>query len=380
MLSCRPRGWHMEDQHLLIDGEPCSASLMDFGLYFFHNAKATLDIGHGPYFYLPKMESYLEARLWNDVFNFSQDALGIARGTVRATVLIETILAAFEMEEIIYELKSHSSGLNCGRWDYIFSFIKKFKKNSDFVLPAREEVTMTTPFMSAYVQLLINTCHRRGVHAMGGMAAQIPIKDQPEQNRIAIEKVKADKLREVRAGHDGTWVAHPDLIPIAKQAFDEYMKGPNQLHVNREPISNFSPARLLEVPRGNITEASIRKNIYVTLLYTAAWLRGQGCVPILNLMEDAATAEISRSQLWQWKHHSVRTQEGNIITEAFITKLIIEEVQALKKSMNTDAFNKSLITDAVDCLKSMVFTTTFPDFLTTTCYSRILTLTPRHNL
>lgn len=376
-LLVRPRGWHMDEQHLLIDGEPCSASLMDFGLYFFHNAKASLEIGHGPYFYLPKIESHLEARLWNDVFNFSQDALGIPRGTIRGTVLIETILAAFEMEEIIFELRLHSSGLNCGRWDYIFSFIKKFRNHPEFVLPARAEVTMTTPFMHAYVQLLIQTCHRRGVHAMGGMAAQIPIRDQPEKNKLAMEKVRADKLREVNAGHDGTWVAHPDLIPLAKQVFDEHMKGPHQLHVHREHV-NFSPAQLIQVPRGSLTESAIRINISVALIYIAAWLRGQGCVPIHNLMEDAATAEISRSQLWQWKKHMVRTEDGTIVTETYLSKLMNEEVQVMKK--NNESFQKSLIPDALDCLKAMVFATSFPEFLTTHCYYRILTLSPKSNL
>src|SRR3989441_6511819 len=311
-LVVRPRGWHLDERHVEVGGTPVSGSLLDFGLYFFHNAERLLTKGSGPYFYLPKLESHLEARLWNDVFNFAQDELGLPRGTIRATVLIETILAAFEMDEILYELKDHSAGLNCGRWDYIFSFIKKFRNRPDFVLPNRAQVTMDRPFLNSYVQLLIKTCHRRGIHAMGGMAAQIPIKNDPAANEKALDKVRQDKLREVKAGHDGTWVAHPGLVPIAKAIFDEYMKTPNQIHVKREEVS-VSAKDLLAVPTGEITEAGLRLNINVGLQYLEAWLRGNGCVPIYNLMEDAATAEISRAQVWQWVRHKARLADGRVI-------------------------------------------------------------------
>src|SRR5213592_92194 len=286
-LMVRPRGWHLVEKHVLVDGQPVSASLCDFGLCFFHTAPALGERGRGSYWYLPKLESHLEARLWNEVFNFAQDALGLPRGTIRATVLIETILAAFETDEIIHELRDHSAGLNCGRWDYIFSFIKKFRSRPECVLPDRGRVTMDQPFLRAYAELVIKTCHRRGIHALGGMAAQIPIKHDPAANAAALEKVRQDKLREVRQGHDGTWVAHPALVPVAKQVFDQGMPGPH----------------LLEPPRGTRTEAGLRLNIRVAIRYLEAWLNGQGAVPIYNLMEDAATAEISRTQIWQWLHH-----------------------------------------------------------------------------
>ena len=313
-LVVRPRGWHLDEKHYRIDGRPISGSLFDFGLFFFHNAKALIDKGTGPYFYLPKLESHLEARLWNDVFCFAQDELGIPRGTIRATVLIETILAAFEMDEILYELREHSSGLNCGRWDYIFSFIKKFSAHPEFVLPDRSLVTMEAHFLSSYVELLIQTCHRRGIHAMGGMAAQIPIRNDAAANEEALEKVRRDKLREVRAGHDGTWVAHPGLVPIAKQIFDQYMPEPNQIAKPR--IDRTITAKdLLEVPTGEITEKGLRWNIDVGLQYLASWLGGSGCVPIYNLMEDAATAEICRAQVWQWVRHGARMSDGQVVTE-----------------------------------------------------------------
>ncbi len=297
VLLVRPRGWHLVEKHALYNGAPMSGSLFDFGLYFFHNHS------HGrPYFYLPKLESHLEARLWNDVFNFAQDSLGVPRGTIRATVLIETILASFEMDEILYELRDHSAGLNCGRWDYIFSFIKKFRNFPQFVLPNRAEVTMDKAFLKAYVDLLIQTCHRRGIHAMGGMAAQIPIKNDPKANENALEKVRQDKLREVKAGHDGTWVAHPGLVPVAKEVFDAHMKGPNQISVKREDVQ-VTQKDLLEIHKGEITEAGLRWNIDVGLQYLESWLNGVGCVPIYNLMEDAATAEICRAQVWQWVKH-----------------------------------------------------------------------------
>src|SRR5882762_1703256 len=310
-LMVRPRGWHLVEKHILVDGDPVSASLFDFGLFFFHNAAELITRGTGPYFYLPKLESHLEPRLWTDVFNFAQDALGVPRGTIRATVLIETILAAFEMDEILYELREHSAGLNCGRWDYIFSFIKKFRNRSSAVLPDRAQVTMDRAFLKAYVDLLIHTCHRRSVHAMGGMAAQIPIKNDPVANDAALARVRADKLREVRAGHDGTWVAHPGLVPIAQAVFDQQMPGPNQLDVTRDDV-RVTPAELLEIPTGTITTEGLRTNIDVGVRYLAAWLGGNGCVPINNLMEDAATAEICRTQIWQWLRHGARMADGRV--------------------------------------------------------------------
>lgn len=315
-LLVRPRGWHLVEKHFKVDGKLISASLFDFGLYFFHNAKALLEKGTGPYFYLPKMESHLEARLWNDVFNEAQDALNIKRGTIKVTVLIETILAAFEMDEILYELRDHIVGLNCGRWDYIFSYIKKFSGDPAKVLPDRGTVTMEKHFLKSYVELLIKTCHRRGAFAMGGMAAQIPIKNDEAANKTALDKVRADKLREVKAGHDGTWVAHPGLVPLAKEIFEAHMRGPNQLSVMRSEV-NITAADLLKVPEGEITEAGLRTNVNVGLLYLEAWLRGNGCVPLYNLMEDAATAEISRAQIWQWIRHKKITLEKfrKILTE-----------------------------------------------------------------
>ena len=330
-LIARARGWHLEEKHVLIDGEPMSGSLFDFGLYFFHNAQELVSRGTGPYFYLAKMESHLEARLWNDVFKLAQDTIGMRRGTIRATVLIETILAAFEMDEIIYELREHSSGLNCGRWDYIFSVIKKFRQNPAFVLPDRAAVTMTVPFMDSYVKLLIKTCHRRGVHAMGGMAAQIPIRDDAAANELAMSNVRADKLREVRAGHDGTWVAHPALAAIASKVFNAHMPTANQLFVRREEVSVTAEDLLdMSVP-GSVTEAGIRKNLDIGLGYMEGWLRGVGCVPINYLMEDAATAEVSRSQLWQWARHGVRTAEGKVVDREYNLRLLREQVEALER-------------------------------------------------
>jgi malate synthase len=310
VLFVRPRGWHLIEKHFLGDGTAISASLFDFGLYFFHNCRILLDRGSAPYFYLPKLESHREARLWNDVFIFAQQYLGVPVGTIRATVLIETISAAFEMDEILYELRDHSAGLNCGRWDYIFSFIKKLRNHTDCVLPQRGDVTMEQPFLRSYVELLIHTCHMRGIHAMGGMAAQIPIRDDPKANEEAMQRVREDKLREVRAGHDGTWVAHPGLVPVAGAVFDEHMAEKNQIHMPREPRSRITEANLLEIPKGRITEAGLRRNIDVALRYIESWLRGNGCVPIYNLMEDAATAEICRAQLWQWIRYEARLEDG----------------------------------------------------------------------
>lgn len=371
-LLVRPRGWHMEEKHFLVDGKPISASLFDFGLYFFHNAKETVRQGFGPYFYLPKMESHLEARLWNDVFNLAQDSLEVPRGTIRATVLIETILAAYEMDEIIYELREHSSGLNCGRWDYIFSFIKKFRDNKEFVLPDRSEVTMTVPFMDAYVRLLIKTCHKRGVHAMGGMAAQIPIKNDPKANETAMTKVRRDKEREVLAGHDGTWVAHPDLVKIAKDIFDKYMPQANQLYVLREEVE-VTAADLISLKgvSRTVTEKGVYTNIDVALQYMEAWLRGNGCVPIHNLMEDAATAEISRSQLWQWVRHKVVTDTGKTVDPVFVTKALQETIATYKTKLGPK-FNNFKYEEAGKLLAGTIQGQDYSDFLTTLCYDKIV--------
>ncbi|KAK0615792.1 malate synthase [Bombardia bombarda] len=366
-LIVRPRGWHLEEKHVTVDGEPMSGSLFDFGLYFYHNAFEAVKRGTGPYFYLPKMESHLEARLWNDVFNLAQDYIGMARGTIRGTVLIETILAAFEMDEIIYELRDHSSGLNCGRWDYIFSVIKKFRQNSSFVLPDRGCVTMTVPFMDAYVKLLIQTCHKRGVHAMGGMAAQIPIKDDPAANDTAMEGVRADKLREVRAGHDGTWVAHPALASIATEVFNKHMPTPNQLFVRREDVSIGQNDLLNMNVSGAITEGGIRKNLNIGLGYMEAWIRGVGCVPINYLMEDAATAEVSRSQLWQWVRHGVTTAEGKRVDKAYALKLLKEQTAEL--SAKAPKGNKFQL--AAQYFSGQVTGEDYADFLTSLLYNEI---------
>ncbi|KAG6015199.1 Malate synthase, glyoxysomal [Claviceps citrina] len=366
-LIVRPRGWHLEEKHLVVDGEPISGALFDFGLYLFHNAVELQRRGHGPYFYLPKMESHLEARLWNDVFNLGQDYLGLPRGTIRATVLIETILAAFEMDEIIYELREHSAGLNCGRWDYIFSTIKKFRHNPAFVLPDRSCVTMTVPFMDAYVRLLIQTCHRRGVHAMGGMAAQIPIKDDKQANDAAMDSVRADKLREVRAGHDGTWVAHPALASIATDVFDKHMPTPNQLFVRREHVHIGRDDLLnMNVP-GSITEQGIRKNLNIGLGYMEAWVRGVGCVPINYLMEDAATAEVSRSQLWQWVRHGVTTSEGKRVDKAYALQLLKECADGL--ASQAPKGNKFQL--AAQYFAGQVTGEDYADFLTSLLYDEI---------
>jgi len=364
-LLVRPRGWHLVEKHVLVDGKPISGSLFDFGLYFFHNAATLIAKGTGPYFYLPKLESHLEARLWNDVFVFAQDYLKIPRGTIRATVLIETILAAFEMDEILYELREHSSGLNCGRWDYIFSFIKKFRNRPDFLLPNRAQVTMDRDFLKAYVDLLIQTCHRRGIHAMGGMAAQIPIKSEPEANEKALEKVRQDKLREAKAGHDGTWVAHPGLVPVAKEIFDRYMPQPNQLSVKREDV-HITQQDLLKVPTGEITEQGLHLNVDVGIQYLESWLRGNGCVPIYNLMEDAATAEISRAQVWQWLRHGARLSDGRNITRDLVCQVISEEVGKLKARSGPGKFDL-----AAQLFERMMTGGDFPDFMTLSAYDQL---------
>ncbi len=327
VLIIRPRGWHLDEYHLLVDDEPMSASLVDFGLYFYHNAKELIHRGTGPYFYLPKLENHLEARLWNDVFVFAQDYLGIPQGTIKATVLIETITAAFEMDEILYELREHSAGLNCGRWDYIFSFIKKFHHDSHYLLPDRATVTMETPFMRAYSLLAIQTCHKRNAPAIGGMAAQIPVKNDPEANAVAYEKVQKDKEREVRDGHDGTWVAHPGMVNLVKEVFANHMDGTNQISRQRDDIQ-ITSGDLLEVPKGNITEEGLKTNVVVGIQYIAAWLNGRGAVPLNHLMEDAATAEISRAQVWQWIHHeNGRLEDDRKVTVSLVESFIPDDLK-----------------------------------------------------
>jgi malate synthase len=362
-LLVRPRGWHLVEKHVLVDGAPIAGALFDFGLYFYHNAATLLDRGTAPYFYLPKLESHLEARLWNDVFVLAQESLGLPRGTIRATVLIETILAAFEMDEILFELREHSSGLNCGRWDYIFSFIKKFRHRPDFVLPDRAQVTMDRHFLRSYVDLLIRTCHRRGIHAMGGMAAQIPIKHDPAANDAALAKVRADKLREVKAGHDGTWVAHPGLVPVAREVFDTHMASSHQLQVTRDDVRVTAPD-LLSVPDGRITAAGLRTNIDVGVQYLESWLRGTGCVPIYNLMEDAATAEISRTQVWQWVRHGAKLADGPTVTPQLVARTMDEAVGALRRDGDRFDLAARLFTE-------MMTGTEFPEFLTTVAYDYV---------
>jgi malate synthase len=369
-LMVRPRGWHLEEKHFLVGGKPISGSLFDFGLFFFHNARNLIAKGSGPYFYLPKLENHLEARLWNDVFNLAQDELGIPRGTIRATVLIETILAAFEMDEILYELRQHSAGLNCGRWDYIFSFIKKFRNRPHFVLPNRAQVTMDRHFLNSYVLLLIETCHHRGIHAMGGMAAQIPIKNDPVANETALEKVRQDKLREARAGHDGTWVAHPGLVPVAKEVFDTHMKTPNQISRRRHD-ARITAADLVTVPDGEITEAGLRWNIDVGLQYLAAWLKGNGCVPIYNLMEDAATCEICRTQVWQWVKHGANLSDGRAVTPQLVRQAASEELEKLRHEQGAERFDSSGFQTASQIFEGMMTSADFPEFLTLVAYDHI---------
>ncbi|WP_347251813.1 malate synthase A [Legionella sp.] len=366
-LMVRPRGWHLDEDHVLIDNQPVSASIFDFSLFFYHNAKKLIEQGSGPYFYLPKMESYLEARLWNDLFCRAQQLLNIPRGTIRATVLIETISAAFEMDEILYELKEHSAGLNCGRWDYIFSFIKKFRNHPEFVLPDRQEVTMTTHFLQSYVRLLIATCHRRGVHAMGGMAAQIPIKEDEKANNEAMAKVLADKKREANAGHDGTWVAHPGLIPVALEAFDELMPAANQID---KPISSYriTQSDLLKVPEGKITEQGVRNNISVGIQYLFSWLKGNGCVPINHLMEDAATAEICRSQLWQWLKFAVNLADGRKFDKNLFAVLAEEELGKIKTKVTQEGLAQTELETAFKLFVGMITKDNFDEFLTLPAY------------
>jgi len=369
-LCVRPRGWHLWEKHLRVDGRPIPAGLCDFGLFFFHNAGILLARRTGPYFYLPKMQSHLEARLWNDVFLHAQERLGLRAGTIKATVLIETLPAAFEMEEILYELRQHSAGLNCGRWDYIFSFIKTLRADPTCVLPDRAQVTMEQPFLRAYTQLLVRVCHRRGVHAMGGMAAQIPIKNDPEAGRDALERVRADKLREVRDGHDGTWVAHPGLVPLAKEIFDAHMPMPNQIHRKREDVT-VTEDELMRPPRGTRTEAGLRRNISVGLRYLESWLRGTGCVPIDNLMEDAATAEISRAQIWQWVRHGAALEDGRTVTRSLVAKMIDEEMARLAVRPEHRSAGDRL-GQARSLFEEVALSEGFQEFLTLPAYERVL--------
>ncbi len=370
-LMVRPRGWHLPEKHVTVDGQPISGSLFDFGLFFFHNAKALLAKGSGPYFYLPKLESHLEARLWNDVFVMAQELLNIPRGSIRATVLIETITAVFEMDEILHELREHSVGLNCGRWDYIFSFIKKFRSRPEMVLPDRGQVGMTTHFLHTYSLLAIRTCHRRGAHAMGGMAAQIPIKDDPEENARALAKVRADKERESRDGHDGTWVAHPGLVPIATEIFDANMPTPNQLTRLREDVQ-VTQGDLLRVPDGTISEEGLRHNINVGVQYLEAWLGGNGCVPIYNLMEDAATAEISRTQVWQWVHHAAGVlKDGRKVSEGMVRVLIPEELKKIEGLIGSERYASGRFAEASELFERLACSPELAEFLTLNAYERL---------
>jgi malate synthase len=371
VLLVRPRGYHLDERHVLVDGQPVPGGIFDFGLYFFHNAHELLRRETGPYFYLPKLESHLEARLWNDIFNMAQDELDIPRGTIKATVLLETILAAFEMDELLWELRDHSAGLNCGRWDYIFSFIKKFRKDPHYVMPDRSQVTMTVDFMKAYSLLVIKTCHRRGAHAMGGMAAQIPIKGDEAANEAAFARVRADKEREAKDGHDGTWVAHPGLVAVAKEVFDKHMPQANQVALKPRLDVDVSAADLIKVPEGTITEQGVRLNIKVGIQYIESWLLGNGCVPLYNLMEDAATAEISRTQIWQWLHHGAKLADGRAITPSLYNQMLEEEMDAIRSEIGNKRFNSGRFDDAVKLFDGMIRSDDFPEFLTLPAYEYI---------
>lgn len=366
-LIVRPRGWHLDENHVQIDNKAAPAALVDFGLYFFHNAKELLSAESGPYFYLPKLESHLEARLWNDVFILAQDLLGLPNGTIKATVLIETITAAFEMDEILFEMRDHIVGLNCGRWDYIFSFIKKFRNTQNMILPDRAEVSMTQPLMKAYSKLLIQTCHRRGAHAMGGMAAQIPIKNNVQANEEATNKVRTDKIREASDGHDGTWVAHPGQVSVAMEVFDQLMPSKNQLNRTLDNVV-ITPKDLLDVPKGKITEEGLRSNINVGIQYIESWLRGQGCVPLYNLMEDAATAEISRAQIWQWLKHAAKLADGQTIDQELFNVLVADEKSKIKSQLGEERYKSGRFDEAITLFQSLCTAYEFEEFLTLPAY------------
>ena len=371
MLIVRPRGWHLTEDHLVVDGEPISGALFDFGLYFFHNAQAQLAAGTRPYFYLPKLETAEEARLWNEVFVFAQEHLGIPPGAIRATVLIETLPAAFQMEEILYELRQHIAGLNAGRWDYIFSFIKKLAKNKNYVLPDRSQVVMGEAFLGAYAALLVKTCHSRGAFAMGGMAAQIPVKNDAAANEAAFAKVRADKEREVRDGYDGTWVAHPDLVPVAKEVFDRMMPEKNQVSRVRQHVRALRDD-LLEIHDGTKTEEGFRLNIRVGVQYVEAWLRGRGAVPIYNLMEDAATAEISRAQIWQWLKYGAELEGGLIATPKFFERALEEEMERVKEEVGPENYANGRFPEAIALFRDISLAPEFIEFLTIPAYRLIV--------
>ena len=371
VLMVRPRGWHMLEKHFEVDGEAVSGSLFDFGVYFFHNAKELLSRNTGPYFYLPKMEAYKEARLWNAVFDFAEEYVGVANGTIKGTVLVETIPAVFQLHEILYELRTHAAGMNCGRWDYIFSFIKKFKNIPNHVFPDRSQITMTVPFMRNYTQLVIQTCHRHNAHAIGGMAAQIPIKDNEEANNIALEKVRADKIREVKDGHDGTWVAHPGLVPVALDVFNEYMPQPNQVANKRADFSTQADL-LLSLPEGTITEAGLRLNVNVGILYIESWLRGVGAAAIYNLMEDAATAEISRTQVWQWVHNKAKLDDGRVIDAKLYETIRNEEIERIRDLVGAEAYQKGQFTKAIEIFNELVLNDKYQEFFTLEAYKDIV--------
>jgi malate synthase len=369
-LLVRPRGWHLEEKNILVNGEVMSGSLVDFGLYFFHNAQTLIKNGSGPYFYLPKIESHLEARLWNDVFVFAQNYINIPQGTIKATVLIETILASFELDEILYELREHSAGLNCGRWDYIFSYIKKFRNIEGYTLPDRSQVSMTTPFMRAYSLLVIKTCHKRNAPAIGGMSAFIPVKNDEAANNAAIEKVYQDKLREAQDGHDGTWVAHPGLVKVAMDIFNKEMPTPNQIDRKREDL-NISAADLIAIPEGTITEEGVRMNINVGILYIESWLNGVGAAAIYNLMEDAATAEISRAQVWQWLKTKAVLTNGKTLNKELYDTLLDEELVKIKQYVGEERFLKGRFEEAKNLFNKLVFSENFEEFLTLGAYKLI---------
>ncbi len=363
VLMVRPRGWHLPEPGVTVDGAPLSGSLFDFGLYVFHNARALLERGTGPYFYVPKLESHQEARLWNSVFLFTEERLGLAPGTIKVTVLIETLPAAFEMDEILHELREHIVGLNCGRWDYMFSFIKKLRANRAYVLPDRSQVVMGKAFLRAYSLLLIQTCHRRGAFAMGGMAAQIPNRRDPQANAAALERVREDKEREASDGHDGTWVAHPDLVPVAQEVFDRLMPQPNQLERLREDVS-IGQKEMLEVHQGTRTEAGLRLNVRVGVQYIEAWLRGRGAVPLYNLMEDAATAEISRAQVWQWVHYGITLADGSEATPALLDRIITEEMARVRQEVGAQAYDGGRFPEAIQLFRDLSTAKDFEEFLT----------------